>query len=65
MNEQRDGLKDDLDKIRNRTETAVDTIMNDAKDTIDKIKCSQPGYEEKKKVEPEGTISKDVQTMHD
>lgn len=61
VSEQRELLKDDVDKIRTRTETAVESIMADAKDTIEKLKNSQPGYEEEKKKESDSSMSKQGQ----
>lgn len=56
VNEQREALKDDLDKVTQRTEIALDTIRSDAMDTVEKMKASQPGYEDEKKKEE--TMSK-------
>lgn len=56
VNEQREALKDDLDKVTQRTEMALDTIRADAMDTVEKMKASQPGYEDEKKKEE--TMSK-------
>ena len=64
VNEQRDATKDDLDKVQQRTETAIDSIMSDARDTIEKMKASQPGFEPKKTAS-EQPMSKQAQSMHE
>ena len=38
VNEQREALKDDLDKVNTKTELAIETIMSDARDTVEKMK---------------------------
>ena len=48
-----------------RTESAIDSIMADARDTIDKMKASQPGFDDKKKKEGDTTMSKQAQAMHE
>ena len=62
VNEQRDHTKCELDVISQKTEKAVQQIMNDAKDTIEKMRESQPGYEEPT---PENEMAKAAQGMHE
>ena len=51
--------------MQQRTETAIDSIMADARDTIEKMKASQPGFDPKKTTASEQPMSKQAQSMHE